>query len=169
MCNQAVDNYVHALEFVPECYKTQEMCDKAVNTYPSTIKFGLECHKIQEICDKADNRCFLYFIYCPYTCKTKRMCDEAVDDCLTALKFIPDWFVTNKMLEKFHDAVNAKDDVIFFYENFIKVTFFAYEMAVLGVDLDKINLDSDNFNEDDPDTLIHTRLLAWHFCSPQHL
>ena len=24
MCNQAVDNYAHALEFVPECYKTQK-------------------------------------------------------------------------------------------------------------------------------------------------
>ena len=33
MCNQAVDNYAHALEFVPELYKTQEMCDKAANTY----------------------------------------------------------------------------------------------------------------------------------------
>ena len=31
MCNKAVDNYPHALEFVPECYKTQKMCDKAVN------------------------------------------------------------------------------------------------------------------------------------------
>ena len=24
MCNKAIDNYPHALEFVPECYKTQE-------------------------------------------------------------------------------------------------------------------------------------------------
>ena len=39
MCNKAVQNYPHALEFVPECYKTQNMCDKAVNTYPFTIKF----------------------------------------------------------------------------------------------------------------------------------
>ena len=28
MCDKAVDNYAHALEFVPECYNTQEMCDK---------------------------------------------------------------------------------------------------------------------------------------------
>ena len=28
------------------------------------------------------------------------MCDKAADDSLAALKFIPDWFVTNKMLEK---------------------------------------------------------------------
>ena len=36
-------------------------------------------------------------------------------------------------------------------------------MGILGVDLDKINLDNDNnFDEDDPDTIIHVRLLAWH-------
>ena len=28
------------------------------------------------------------------------MCEEAVDDLLTALKFIPNWFVTSKMLQK---------------------------------------------------------------------
>ena len=37
MCDKAVDNYVHVLEFVPECYKTQEM-------------------------NKAIYRCFLYLI-----------------------------------------------------------------------------------------------------------
>ena len=25
--NKAVDNYPHALEFVPECFMTQRMCD----------------------------------------------------------------------------------------------------------------------------------------------
>ena len=38
-CNKAVDNYPHALEFVPDCYKTQEMCNKTVNIYRSTTKF----------------------------------------------------------------------------------------------------------------------------------
>ena len=28
------------------------------------------------------------------------MCDEAVDDSLAALKLIPDWFVTRKMIKK---------------------------------------------------------------------
>ena len=28
------------------------------------------------------------------------MCDEAVDNCLAALKFIPYWFVTSKILKK---------------------------------------------------------------------
>ena len=40
------------------------------------------------------------------------MCDEAVDACLSAL-FVPDWFVTNKMLGKPDDALFGKDDLIF--------------------------------------------------------
>ena len=43
MCTKAVHNYPQALNFVSECYKTQNRCDKAVGTYPSTIKFVSEC------------------------------------------------------------------------------------------------------------------------------
>ena len=36
-------------------------------------------------------------------------------------------------------------------------------MGILGEDLDKINLDDDNsFDKDDPETIIHVRLLAWY-------
>ena len=45
----------------------------------------------------------------------------------------------------------------------VKLHLFANQMGILGVDLDKINLDDDNsFYEDDPGTIIHVRLLAWH-------
>ena len=54
----------------------------------------------------------------------------------------------------------ANDDILFFDKGFTKVTFFANEMGILGVDLDKINLD-DDFYKDDPETTIHVRLLAW--------
>ena len=37
MCNEAVDTYPSAIQFVPECYKTHEMCDKAVDTSPSVF------------------------------------------------------------------------------------------------------------------------------------
>ena len=37
------------------------------------------------------------------------MCYEAVDDCLAALKFIPDWFVTSKMLEELRDVLLTND------------------------------------------------------------
>ena len=74
------------------------------------------------------------------------MCDEAVEDCLAALKFILDRIFASKMFEKFHDDLFTNDDLLFFYEDFSKVTFFANEMDILGADLDKINLeDDDNF------------------------
>ena len=44
--------------------------------------------------------------------KTQRMCNKAVSDCLAALKFIPDWIVTNKMLEKPDNASHAYDDIL---------------------------------------------------------
>ena len=39
----------------------------------------------------------------PY--KTQQMCYKAVDDCLDALKFVPDWCVTNKMVKKLFTAL----------------------------------------------------------------
>ena len=43
------------------------------------------------------------------------------------------------MLEKFHDALFANGEIYFFDADFSKVTFFANEMGILGIDLDKIN------------------------------
>ena len=68
------------------------------------------------------------------------MCDEAVDDCLAALKFIPDWFAKSEMFEKFHDAILANVDKLFFDKDFSKATFFANEMVIFGVNLDKLTL-----------------------------
>ena len=59
-------NYAHALEFVPDCYKTQQTCNKTVYTSPSTIKLVPECYK------------------------TKVMHDKAVDTCTFALDPVPD-------------------------------------------------------------------------------
>ena len=66
------------------------------------------------------------------------MCDETVDECLAALKFISDWFVTSKVLENFHDALNANDDIFIFYKDFSKVTFFVIQMGIVGVYLHKL-------------------------------
>ena len=40
------------------------------------------------------------------------MCDEAVDDSLAALKFIPDWFVTSKIIKKLYTAIYADDGLL---------------------------------------------------------
>ena len=34
-------------------------------------------------------------------------------------------------------------------------------MDILNIDLDNINLDDTNYNVEDPETIIHIRLLAW--------
>ena len=39
MCNQAADNYRDALEYVPGCFKSQEMCDKVADIHCSLIQF----------------------------------------------------------------------------------------------------------------------------------
>ena len=57
MCNIALDNYVHSLEFVPDYYKTQKMCNKAVNTSPSAMQLIPECCKTQEMYVKVVGFC----------------------------------------------------------------------------------------------------------------
>ena len=38
--------------------------------------------------------------YCHDRYKTQEMCNKAVDNFLPALKFVPDWFVTSKIIKK---------------------------------------------------------------------
>ena len=45
---------------------------------------------------------------------------------------------------------------------FFYVVFNCNEMSILNIDLHCINLDNNNFDEDDSGTTIHVRLLAWH-------
>ena len=66
------------------------------------------------MCDRVISEDPFMLIYCPNRYKNQKMCNEGVDDCLTALKFIPNWFVTSKMLDKFHNALLANDDILFF-------------------------------------------------------
>lgn len=61
MCNQAVENYADALEYVPNCYKTNKICNKSVDIYLSAIKFLPEGFETQEKCYKAVNACAFVF------------------------------------------------------------------------------------------------------------
>ena len=78
------------------------------------------------------------------------MCDrivsEVVDDSLAALKLVPNWFVTNKIIKKFHTAFYTEKNS---------------EMGILNIDLDNINLDN-NFDENNRVTIILIRRLRWH-------
>ena len=49
----------------------------------------------------------------------------------------------------------------FFDEDSGNVTFSSSGMGNLSVDLNNINLDDVKFDEDDPENIIHVRLVAW--------
>ena len=113
------------------------------------------------MCDTVFSEDPFFIVYCPDKYKTQRMCDETVDDSLAALKLIPDWFVTSKMIKKLFNVLYANENILYFNEDFGNVVFSFNEKGILNIDLNNINLDN-NFDEDDPDIIILIRLLAWH-------
>ena len=88
------------------------------------------------------------------------MCDKAVVDSLATLKFISDWFVTSKMIEKLFTSLYGDKKIFYFEENSRNVVFNCNGMDILNIDLNNINLDN-NFDEDYPDTITLIRPLAW--------
>ena len=82
------------------------------------------------------------------------MCDGAVDDCLAALKFVPDWFVTSKMIKILFIAFYADEDILYFNKDSGNVVFSCNEMGISNIDLNNTNLDDTNHEEDDPDILV---------------
>ena len=95
------------------------------------------------------------------------MCDETVNDSLTALKLILYWFVTSKMIKKLFTALYADENILYCNEDSTDAVFHSKEMGIVNIDLNNINLD-DNFDEEDPDTIILIRLLAWHSKFEKH-
>ena len=90
------------------------------------------------------------------------MCYKAINDFPQALRFVPDWFATSKIIKKLCNALFADDDILFFEEDSGNSTFSSDEMGIISVDLNNINLYQDNFDEDDSETIIHVRLMALH-------
>ena len=186
MCNKAVENYPHALEYASKCYKTQKMCDKSVDAYPSTIKFVTECYrakemyhravhrrfcvfdsiadkyKTQEICNLAVSLYFPFIVYCPCKYITQEMWDEAVNDSLAALKLIPDWFIISiisEMIKKLFTAQNTDNNKLYLNDDSDDAVFHYNERDIVNIDLNNISLD-DNLDEEDPNTIVRIRLFA---------
>ena len=105
-----------AFDFVPDQYIIRWLCDKVVFEDSFIVKF---CH------DKYE---------------TQKIYDKAVDSYLLALKLVPDWFLSNNMIEK--------PDNVLFYDNYIVlgdldsdfVTFFINDIGPNGIFLFNINL-----------------------------
>ena len=52
-------------------------------------------------------------------------------------------------------------NIPYFNEDSSNVVFICNGMGILNIDINNVNLDN-NFDEDDPDTIILIRLLGWH-------
>ena len=65
------------------------------------------------------------------------------------------------MIKKLSTALNVDENILYFNEDSGNVVFNCNEMGILNIDLNNINLGS-NVDEDDLDTIILIRLLAWH-------
>ena len=89
------------------------------------------------------------------------MCDQAVNDSLAALKLITDWLVTSKIIKKIFTDLYADEDILYINEDSGDAGFIYDEMDVVNVNLNNINVDN-NFDEEDPNNIIHNRLLPWH-------
>ena len=162
MYDKAVDDNSSSMKYVPDQYNTQEMCDKAVDDHSVALEFVPDRYKSREMCDKIISENPFMLKYCPDKYITQKMCDEAVDDFLPTLNFVPNCFVTSKMIKKLFTALYADESILYFDEDFGNVVFNCNEMGILNIDFNCINLDDSNFEEDDPDTIIHIRHLSWH-------
>ena len=59
------------------------------------------------MCQRVVSEDLSVIVYCPDKYVTQRMCDEAADDFLAALRLIPDWSVTSKLIKRLHTGLYA--------------------------------------------------------------
>ena len=69
------------------------------------------------MCERVVSEDPFLIVYCPDKYKSQRMYDKAIDDSIAALKLIPDWFVTSKMIEKLYTALYAVENMLYFDED----------------------------------------------------
>ena len=98
-------------------------------------------------------------VYCPDKYKIQIMCREAVDDSLAVLKLKPDWIVISKMINELFTIFKLIKIYLYFNQDYINVVFSCNEMGILNIDPNNINL-GNNFDKDDPNTVILIRILA---------
>ena len=67
------------------------------------------------------------------------------------------------MIKNLYTVLYADDD-----KDFGNVMFYCNEVGIFSVDLNSISLDDTNYEEDDPETFIHVRLLVWRIIFEKH-
>ena len=143
MYNQDVDICTFAFSSILDQCKNQKMSDKVVSKEPSLLKNCIDRYKTEE------------------------MCDKSVDAFLPTLKFVPNSFFNNKMLEKLGDVVFSNDDIVLFIEDSNNAKFLVmiqalrlHMLIILTTYVNNINLYDGSFDDDDSQNIIHVRVMA---------
>ena len=110
MCNEAIDTYPSEIKFALECYKTT----KRGNTVVDTFIFYL----ILFVIDIRLSKCVINLFSKNLLCQDILAIDIRSKKCMIKLlmlsasfRFVHDWFVTNKTIEKLGDVVFSSDDI----------------------------------------------------------
>ena len=75
-----------------------------------------------------------------------------------ALKVVPDWFVTNKMVDILNKVVFSNNDIDFNYIDPDIITLFCDDIGINTININIINLDG---NDDNIETMINVKLVTW--------
>ena len=59
------------------------------------------------------------------------MCNKAAGYFFTNIKFVPDWFVTSKVIKKLDDPLFSNTNIIFINEGSSNVTFLVVKWVLL--------------------------------------
>ena len=69
------------------------------------------------------------------------------------------------MIDKLYTDLYTHKNILSLNEDSSDAIFPCNYMGVLNIDLNNINCENTNYDEDDPDTIILIKLLAWHIKS----
>ena len=89
--------------------------------------------KTQKVLERVVPEDPFWIVYRRDKFKTQRICDKAVDGSLAAMKLIPDWFVTSKMIKKLYTALYADENILYFNEDAGNVVFYCNKMGTLNL------------------------------------
>ena len=94
--------------------------------------------------------------YCSdrYCSKIQKIYVKAINFYLLVLTFVSDWFVTRKMIEKLDNILFSNVDVVF--------GDVGNDTGLSSANLNIVNLDDDNFDDSNPKSINHVRLMAWY-------
>ena len=133
------------------------MCNKDADSCPSVLNYVLDHYLIQEISDKVVSK-EPFISCCLDRYKKPKTCDKAVNSYLLAWKFVLDWFVFNKIIEKHDNGVFSNDDIIIGDTDSDIATFFINDIGLNSINFKNVN--PGNFEDCDPETINHVIFMS---------